>query len=335
MNTQEETQPTAENATSEAAFNQNQPFNAATEPLDDDDEPKAQNFFEGLEVSDDEDDLEFDAKTELPDYDFAQNPVIKLRDGTEAVFKIPDLNSEQRADDLRQTTSITSPHKINGQNPTQDFTDFVKADVRYFLDNVLELRNFKFNHDDAPANFDARAEVRKEMVGSREVSITYAHLVPIKHKRAFVGRLYGGKMEVEKPAEKADEVVALNAVRVVTIKQELGVEPMSNGRTTPPTHRIRYFFREPNAKESTAWTQCWNGYKLPIKGGGTKSTSSFKTDKVVALFDKLIDRIEGASLNGEKLEVKNSNHLAGVPAGVKRNMLAMAMGEFTGDVGND
>lgn len=292
-------------------------------------------FKDGSETDEETDDFDEFEETELPDFDFAEPVRIELKDGTACVFRIPDMGSEQRADSLRETTTITSPTKINGQHPTQDSTDHAKADIRYFLDNAERLENFAFNEGDEAQNFNARDVVRTEKHGSRTVNVTYAHLVPIKHKRAFVARLYGGKVEVEKPKAKENEVVALNAVRSVTIKQELGVEQTKDGKLTKPKNRIRYFFKEPISNHLGKWSRCWNGYKVAIKGGGSKSVSSFKTEAVCELFDLLIDNVTGAKFKGEKLDVKNSAHLAGIPSGVKRNMVAIAMQEFTGDVGND
>lgn len=335
----------------------NQPFMTAVEPaqqpeaapersvrhFDILDEPETVNDFDALfsgeteaetHSGDDAEMEDFDPAA-LPDFDFAVPPEITLRDGTGCVFKIPDLASEQRADALRTTTTIISPAKINGQNPQQDFTDHVKADIRYFLDNAVGLKHFVFNEGDAPADFDARAQVATQNVNGREIPVTYAHLVPIKHKRAFVARLYGGKIEVEKPKDADQQLVALNSARTVTVRQDLGVESTKDGKTTKPTHIIRYRFREPQSGHLSKWQRCWNGFKVPIKGGGSKSESSFKTDAVAKLFDDLIESVSGAAWQGAPLEVKNTSHLAAIPVGVKRNMMAIAMGEFTGDVGND
>jgi hypothetical protein len=296
----------------------------------------SQDFFAGLGQGD-----ALDAEiVDYPAFDFAVAPVIKLKDGTEFHFKIPDLDSERRADNLRKTLIITSPAKVNGFNPTQETTDYATADVRYFLDNLVSFKGLKLNRTDADDMLsvlqDAKKVVRNERGRDNKVrAITAAMLVPVKHARAAAGRIFGGKIEVEKPDTDADRIIVLNEVRFVTVKQEFGVEQNDDGSFSLPTNVVRYIFREPSTRDLSFWqTKCFLGYKIPIKGGGSREERFFNTDKTVELFDMLIERIEGGALTGVPVDVRNTEHLKNIPVGVKRTAVTLAMGEVSGDVGN-
>lgn len=286
-------------------------------------------FFANLGDDEQESDPLFDDATELTDFDFAVPPVVTLKDGSEFYFKIPDLQSEARADQLRKTLIITSPAKVNGFNPTQETTDYATADVRYFLDNLIKFRmpDFALNAGDEPNQMiEANTFIREEKRGSKTVRITAAHLVPAKHQRAAAGRIYGGRLEVEKAKDAAKTVKVLNETRFITVKHEIGVEQNDDGTFSKPTSVIRYIFREPSAKELSFWqTKCFGGSKIPFKtdkGTGSREERSFITENVVKLFDQLIANVTGA---------KNTDQ---IPTGVKRNAVTLAMGEASGDVGN-
>lgn len=292
--------------------------------VDDSGDAEPQDFFAGLD-GDAEIDPLFDDANELPDFDFAEPPVVKLKDGSEFYFKIPDLQSEKRADQLRKTLIITSPAKVNGFNPTNETTDYATADVRYFIDNLVKFKGFALNAGGNPDEFiDAKTVVRTEKgTDGKTRTITAAHLVPVKHQRAAAARIYGGRIEVEKPDKDDKRVRVLNETRFVTVKQEFGVEQNDDGTFTRPTNVVRYVFREPTSKELTFWqTKCFLGYKIPIKGGGSREERYFNTEQVVKLFDLLIFEVRGAS------NVKD------IPEGVKRTAVTIAMGEVSGDVGN-
>lgn len=271
----------------------------------------------------------------LPPFDFAVPPHIVLKDGTEFTFKIPDLASERRADNLRKTLILTSPARVNGFNPTQETTDYATADWRYFLDNLESVKGFALEGGTVGEVINARQVIRKDKEGSTEVPVTVAHLIPAKHARAAVSRIYGGKIDIDKAdTPEGDRVLVLNETRYIVVKQEFGVEQNDDGSFSDPTNITKYIFREPTAKELAFWqTKCFLGYKIPIKGGGAREERYFNTDKTVELFDKLIERIEGAVYNGAAINCKDAADLLRIPAGVKRTAITIAMGEVSGDVG--
>jgi len=307
-----------------------------TETLSDaSDEPETQDFFAGLDGDIDVEEDDFDPAN-LPPVDFATPPHVVLKDGTEFDFKIPDLASERRGDNLRKTLILTSPARVNGFNPTQETTDYATADWRYFVDNLEKVRGFKLTADgDASATLNARDVVRTDTgKDGKPHQITVAQLIPVKHARAAVARMYGGKIEVEKPETDEARILVLNEVRYIVVKQEFGVEQNDDGTFSNPTNIGRYIFREPTSKELSFWqTKCFLGYKIPIKGGGAREERYFNTDKTVELFDKLIERVEGCVYNGAPVNVKDAADLLRIPAGVKRTAVTIAMGEVSGDVG--
>lgn len=278
----------------------------------------------------------FDDEDALPAFDFSLPQTITLKDGSEFKFKIPDLQSETRADNLRKTLIITSPAKVNGFNPTQETTDYATADMRYFIDNCEQFRGLAFNRGDDPTVWtDAKRVIRHEKRGTKTRAITAAHIFPVKWARAATARLYGGKIEVEKAEGKEKEIKVVNEARFITVKQEFGVEQNDDGSFTRPTNIVRYKFREPVAGDLTFWqTKCFLGSKIPLKGGGSREERFFNTEKVAELFDMLIESVSGGALGEVTFDPKNSEHLKKLPVGIKRTAVAICMGEVSGDVGN-
>lgn len=281
-------------------------------------------------------------------FPFDSPPTVTLKDGTVHRFRMPDRKAEQRREDRMKSIIITSPAKINGQNPRQSTTDYSRAEIGYYEDLIEEIQGFALNEGDDPnAALQANQVIDEAFDEEKKqnVPVTIGDIIPTQHKRAAAQRIFGGKIEVEKPdrdaAENAVEgeapktLMTLRTERKYTVRHDFGVEQKDDGTFSDPTHQVYYVFNEPKAKHLSAWeTKCFNGFTISLNTGGSREERTFNLDAVEKLFDSLIDEINGANLNGQPINVRDPKQKSQVPISLKKTTVALLMGEVTGDVGN-
>lgn len=278
-------------------------------------------------------------------FPFDVPPVITLKDGTVHHFRLPTRQDEQRREDRMKSVIITSPARINGQNPRQSTTDYSKAEIAYYEDLIEGVQGFPLTEGAEPNQLlqaNQVVDTAYDEAKKKDVEVTIGDLVPTKHKRAAASRIFSGKIEVEKPkTENAVEgdapkpLLVLRAQRKIVVVQQVGVEQNDDGTFSDPTHTIRYVFNEPQAKHLSAWeTKCFNGFTVPLGNGGSREERTFNLEAVENLFDSLIDDVQGAALGGQPINVREPAQKARVPLSLKKTTTALMMSEVTGDVGN-
>jgi len=280
-------------------------------------------------------------------FPFDRPPVVTLKDGTIHSFRLPTREDEQKREDRMKSVIITSPARINGQNPKQSTTDYSKAEIGYYEDLIEEITGFVLSEGDNPAEPIQANKVIDERTDEKgkQVNVTVGDLVPTKHKRAAAARIYGGKIAVDKPdavdkenaveGEEPKAMLMIRAQRMITVKHDVGSEQQDDGTMSEPTARVLYVFREPQAKHLSQWeTKCFNGFSYGLNGGGTREERTFNLKATEALFDSLIESVEGASLDGQPVDVRIPEHKARIPLSLKKTTVTLMMGEVMADVGN-
>lgn len=282
-------------------------------------------------------------------YPFDREPFVELKDGTKFKFRLPTKEDEQRREDRMKTVITTLPGRINGQNPKQTTTDYSRSELGYFDDLIEEVTGFALVEGDDPATtLQANLVVGNEYSDKlkRQAEVTVGDKVPTKHKRAAAARIYGGRIDVEKPDErdpdnevegdeKPQQVLVIRSQRFITVLFKAGVEQQDDGTFSEPTHVVKYVFKEPQSRHLSAWeTKCFNGQTINLNKGGTREERTFNLTAVENLFDSLIEKVEGASLDNAEIDVRIPEHKARIPLSQKKNTLALCMGEVMGDVGN-
>jgi hypothetical protein len=280
-------------------------------------------------------------------FPFDVAPVVTLKDNTVHKFRLPTREDEQRREDRMKSIIITSPARINGQNPKQSTTDYSKSEISYYEDLIEEITGIALDEGGDPTKPLQANMVVDEVLDTKgkPVPITIGEMVPTKHKRAAAARIYGGKIEVVKPDADAEEnavegeapkqLLVIRSQRFITVRHDLGSEQQDDGTMSDPTHTVFYVFREPQAKQLSHWeTKCFNGFTINLKGGGTREERTFNLTAVESLFDSLIERVEGASIGGQPIDVRIPEHKAAIPLSLKKTTVALMMGEVMGDVGN-
>lgn len=295
---------------------------------------------------------------EYPLFAFDEPPVVRLPNGTEHYFRMWDEATEKRREDLMKTVIISSPAVVNGENPRDVKTDFSRAAVWYYDAMIERVAGVAYNGNDPSTVLEASTTTGEKLPNGKEATIR--DLIGVAIKKAASLRLYGGKVEVERPAEAeedfegdpfdeddiqrrvetaeaAKQVYSLTLERTIVIRQELGVEMIhGTGRTTDPTHVIRYHFREPSGDEFSRWElKGYRGYSVGMRNGGERSERFYNLETVRQLFDALIERIDGASAGGSEITLpsdRNSKQrealLAAIPLSVKKLTVATLFAEM-------
>lgn len=299
---------------------------------------------------------------ELPLYAFDVKPVITLPNGSVHYFRMWDEVTEKKREDLLKSIIVTSPAVINGENPRDVKTDFTRSLLAYYEMMIERIGGIALDGDTG-GTYDAKQVTDTVLPNGKQARVM--DLLPAPIRKAAAARLYGGNIEIErdedediapdfdpfaeipdiqvevKRAEDRREVYRLNAERVYVIKHELGVETLRNGQRTKPTHVIRYHFREPDGEHFSRWEMKGSkGFALSLPKGGTRAETFYNLETLKQLFDALIERIEGASLNGQPIELpsdRQSEHrkaiLAQVPLAIKKLTVATLFQEMS-NLGN-
>lgn len=302
---------------------------------------------------------------EYPLFAFDIKPSITLQNGTTHFFKMWNEETEKKREDYLKTIVTVSPAVINGENPRDVKTDFTRSQLAYYKMMIEKISGVGFTQDGDPSRIYDAFEVVPDsyLEGHTDEKPMLARIIDLissPMKKAAIARLYSGRIEVERnedeqedeeidydpfeiditkeveKVEKRQPLYVLNLERNVIIRQELGVEQLKSGVITEPTHVIRYHFREPDGDEFSKWElKGYRGYAISLSKGGEKSERYYNLDTVKRLFDSLIERIEGAALSGDHINLPTDRRddrrkaiLAQVPLSIKKTMIATLFSEL-------
>lgn len=308
---------------------------------------------------------------EYPLFAFDEKQVVVLPNGTSHHFKMWDDATEKKREDLCKTVVITSPHLINGENPVDAKSDLTRSMIAYYAMMIEGVSGVELDGHKPDEVLNAQ-EVVEGAILPNSISKKYPNgqparildFVGVPVRKAAAGRLYGGKIDVEKPdvefdepddfdpfaepditeeikkAEKKKTLYRLTLNRDVIVRQELGIENVG-GRPGDPTHVIRYHFKEPDGNEFSRWElKGYRGFAVPLPKGGERAERYYNLDALRLLFNSLIERIEGASLNGKPIDLPSDRNderriamLEQVPLSIKKNTVAVLFREL-GNLGN-
>lgn len=304
-----------------------------------------------------------DKGVEYPLFPFDEPVTITLPNGTSHHFRLWDEVTEKRREDLLKTIVITSPAVIDGENPRDAKTDYTRATLRYYDMMIESISGVVLNGNNPEDKLSAH-QVIKDRLNEEGKPLRILDMVGVPVRKAAAGRLYGGKIEVERPhdddeettftgdpfediteaveeAEKPKTVYSLTLSRDIVIRQELGIERLRSGVTTEPKNVIRYHFREPQGNDFSKWElKAYRGYAVSRPKGGERAERYYNLETVKNLFDSLIEKIEGASINGRPIGLvsdRDDKHrvalLAMVPLSIKKITVATLFQELS-NLGN-
>ncbi len=309
-----------------------------------------------------------DSGKQFPLFAFDEPCVVALPNGTQHQFKLWNETIEKRREDLLKTVIVTSPALVNGENPQDVRTDFTRSALYYYSEMIDKISGVQYNGNSPDEWINANQETHETIQDSTSekhpdgVKARVKDLLSVTVRKAAALRLYGGRMEVEKPddkeqesygdpfsddddniteqieqQEKRKEIYQLTLRREIVVKQELGVEAIGDtGRFSEPTHLIRYHFREPQGEHFSKWElHGHRGYRIPLKKGGSKAEQFYNLEAVNSLFNSLIERIDGASVHGVPVNLTGDtddsgrkNLLALIPLPIKKLCVALIFNEM-------
>lgn len=280
------------------------------------------------------------------DFVFNRPQTIDLPNGTKHYFGIPTLNNEKRKEQLTKTVILTMTEKIDGNNKKTVTTDYTKGQLAYYLDTIHRISGFAFNETDNPETvLDARKVIGKteSRRGMRDQLL--CELIPSDIQKAAVGKLYSGKLEIIKPetAGSGKAVIVLNQKRQYQVRFSLGVETNDDGTTSKPFAIVDFFFDEPTSWAFSKWeTQAFDGFSVALKDGGQREERTYNLEGCLDLFNHLINRMTGASIEektGEEefvtvpCDVRIKEHLEAIPFSIRKQTVAFLMNEVIMNAG--
>lgn len=299
---------------------------------------------------------------QLPLFPFDQPQTVRLPNGTIHQFKAWDATIEKHRENLLKTVIVTSPHQINGESPRDARTDYTRSMLYYYRAMIDKVGGVEYNGNGPDDLIDASTEI-DGTVNGKPARIIDAIGAPIQ--RLAASRLYTGQVDVERPegiepdevdedfdpfadpkevdieaelakaeAKKSLYKLALN--RDIAIVQKFGVE-VRNGREGDPTHVVRHTFLEPDGDDFSKWElKSMRGYAIDLNKGGSRAERYYNLDTISQLYARLIDRIEGASINGLAIDLPTDRDdpsrvalIAKIPLLVKRSTVIQLFTEMS------
>lgn len=296
-----------------------------------------------------------------PCFELDKPVTVKLLDGTIHQFKMWSEPVERQREDLLKSIVTTSPANVHGENPMDIKTDYTRSTLRYYALMIEAVGGIQLpsgeqaNGQLIPANKIIEGELLPNGQPARVID-----LLRVATRRAAASRLYGGKIEVEKPkeddeptdydpfnvdslditaeiakSESRQQIQMLSLSRIIPIRQELGVEQLPNGQFTKPTHVVRYLFTDPDDDDFSKWElKAQQGFAIPLRKGGTRAETFYSLETIHQLFNKLITKIEGATIGGRVIELPSDRNdemrkalLSKVPPLIKKNTIVQLFRE--------
>lgn len=306
---------------------------------------------------------------EYPLYPFDVPAVVKLPNGANHHFRQWDEVTEKNRENSQKTIVLTSPAVIHGENPRDAKTDYTKSLLKYYSMMIEGVSGVKGVEGFTPDQVIPAKHIIEGSFRPDGKPTTVLDLIGAPIKRAAAARLYGGKIEIERADEAEDsdietdagdpfadelsitdevdkaenraEIYQLTLNRSIVVRQELGIEQLRNGSITPPSHVIRYTFREADGDEFSMWElKAHRGFAVSRPKGGQRVEQFYNLDTINSLFDKLIERIDGASLGGMPIElppIRDDKHrqaiLTQVPLAIKKATVTQLFAELS-NLGN-
>lgn len=304
---------------------------------------------------------EIDGQT-YPCFPFDEPVTVKLLDGTVHKFKMWTDPIERQREDLLKSIVTTSPANVHGENPMDIKTDYTRSTLRYYSLMIEAIGGIQLpNGEQSNGSLIPANKIVEGVTLPNGQPAKVVDLLRVATRRTAASRLYGGKIEVEKPNVEDDEgidydpfdidsldltkeieksqskqqIQILSLSRIVPVRQELGVEQLPSGQFTKPTHVIRYSFLDPDGDDFSKWElKAQRGFAIQLRKGGTRAETYYNLDTINSLFNKLIDKIEGATIEGRIIDLPSKRDdemrlalLSKVPPLIKKNTIVQLFRE--------
>lgn len=255
------------------------------------------------------------------------------------ILRRPTFAEEEQKE--RETPLITTDAgKVDGADASSITLDDEPANIRLYNKILLRVKGYPVYSADAsgkvrlgpaPEEGLAADALALKADGTPEQVV---NLIPPGHKSTAVAGALGVSI-FEVDVDEDNFMFALGGGREWVIRQEIGGgHKLSDGTNAPPTHVIKYRFREPTEAERKKFrSQAINSVTLRTKDG-IKDRRSTNLRVLRDLFDTMILSVEGATIGGNEADVRNEEHLKLIPGSFKKGALIKLFGFLEADLGN-
>lgn len=158
-------------------------------------------------------------------------------------------------------------------------------------------------------------------------------LIPLSHKSTAIEGMFPSTFDLDVSDEEF--TFALGGGREWVLRQEIGgKQKQEDGTLSPPQYVVKYTFREPTEAERKKFrSSAINAVTLRTKNG-VKERRSTNLRVLRDLFDAMIVGVEGATVDGKPLDVRDKKHLTFIPGAFKRGALIKLFTFLEADLGN-
>jgi len=292
-------------------------------------------------------DLGEDVKTSSPistseeePYDMSQDPIevrININPGAKTPFYVthflrrPSFTEEEDRERMMPLI-ITDAGKVDGQDATSMSLDDEPGNVKLYNKILVKVEGYPLEKGKPPAPEGNLPTDLVKTEGGEEKDVL--SLIPIQHKNTVINGMYPSNFELDQD-EDVEFSFALGSGREWTVKQEIGGgQKREDGSQAPPQFVVRYTFREPTEAERRRFRSGAIS-SLSLRGkDGVKDRRSTNLGVVAKLFDSLILRIEGATINGSPIDVRDEAIRKIIPAQFKKGSVIRAFTALEADLGN-
>lgn len=224
---------------------------------------------------------------------------------------------------------ISDAGKVDGAEASSMSLDDEPANVRMYDKIALFVNGYALERGSKPTGEDISVDTVINVNGEEK---TVKELIPPSHKSAVITGLYPASYEVDF-GEGEDFYFALGGGREWRIKQEIGGKfKREDGTLAPADYTIYYIFREPTQEERKKFrNQAISALTLKTSTGN-KDRRSTNLKVVSDLFDSLIQVVEGATIAGGNIDVRDKKHLALIPATFKKGAIIRLMNFLEADL---
>jgi len=235
---------------------------------------------------------------------------------------------EEEARERMMPLIISDAGKIDGAEASSMSLDDEPANVRMYDKIAISVQGYALERGSKPTDEEIDVNTTLSVEGEEK---TVRELIPASHKSAVITGLYPASYEVDFGGEEF--YFALGGGREWKVRQEIGGKYKREDATlAPPDYTVYYVFREPTQEERKKFrNQAISALTLRTTSGN-KDRRSTNLKVVSDLFDALIQTIEGATIAGTSIDVRDKKHLALIPATFKKGAVIRLMNFLEADL---
>lgn len=276
--------------------------------------------------------------TDTSAFEFNANPIkvsFTVFPNTKRAFQVTHVLSkptfEQEEARERAMPLISSDMgKVEGADASSMSLDDEPANVKLYDKIAQRVIGYPLQRGETPAEDGVEPNA---VIATPEGEKTVLEMIPTGHKSAAINGMFPSNFELDEDDDNF--AFALGGGREWEIVQKIGGQiKQSDGTFSSPQFVIKYIFKEPMEGQRKKFrSSAINALTLKTRDGA-KERRSANLRVISELFDTLIEKVEGGTVDGQEVNVRDKNHLKAIPAAFKRGSLVRMFAALEVDLGN-